>query len=149
MNPTIAELTAAVEQEAKKRPEVLRLMTHPGVGPITALAFVIIIMTPDRFPCGKQTAAGTYQQARQRVVALPAGGSSASSGALRSGLAASVPTPSDAARTSHCQGGDGAQSSRSVVLDVAQWLGVFAVRRVRFARGTARYRTWCEVAPST
>src|SRR6266852_3021496 len=32
MNPTIAELTAAVEQEAKKRPEVLRLMTHPGVG---------------------------------------------------------------------------------------------------------------------
>ncbi len=58
MNPTIAELTAAVEQEAKKRPEVLRLMTHPGVGPITALAFVIIIMTPDRFPCGKQI--GSY-----------------------------------------------------------------------------------------
>ena len=58
MNPTIAELTAAIEQEAKKRPEVLRLMTHPGVGPITALAFVIIIMTPDRFPCGKQI--GSY-----------------------------------------------------------------------------------------
>jgi len=58
MNPTIAELTAAVEQEAKKRPEVLRLMTHPGVGPITALAFVMIIMTPERFPCGKQI--GSY-----------------------------------------------------------------------------------------
>jgi transposase len=58
MNPTIAELTAAVEQEAKQRPEVLRLMTHPGVGPLTALAFVIIIMTPDRFPCGKQI--GSY-----------------------------------------------------------------------------------------
>jgi transposase len=58
MNPTIAELTAAVEQEAKKRPEVLRLMTHPGVGPITALAFVMIIMTPERFPCGKQV--GSY-----------------------------------------------------------------------------------------
>jgi transposase len=58
MNPTIAELTAAVEQEAKKRPEVLRLMTHPGVGPLTALAFVMIIMTPDRFPCGKQI--GSY-----------------------------------------------------------------------------------------
>src|SRR6202047_3584668 len=37
MNPTIEELTAAVEQEAKKRPEVIRLMTHPGVGPLTAL----------------------------------------------------------------------------------------------------------------
>jgi transposase len=54
MNPKIEELTAAVEQEAKKRPEVLRLMTHPGVGPLTALALVQIIGTPERFPCGKQ-----------------------------------------------------------------------------------------------
>jgi len=38
MNPKIEELTAAVEQEAKKRPAALRLMTPPGVGPITALA---------------------------------------------------------------------------------------------------------------
>src|SRR5580704_2807069 len=35
MNPTIEELTAAVEREARKRPEALRLMTHPGVGPLT------------------------------------------------------------------------------------------------------------------
>jgi len=58
MNPTIEALTVAVEQEAKRRPEVLRLMTHPGVGPITALAFVMIIGTPERFPCGKQI--GSY-----------------------------------------------------------------------------------------
>jgi len=58
MNPTIEELTAAVEQEARKRHEVLRLMTHPGVGPVTALAFVMIIGTPERFPCGKQI--GSY-----------------------------------------------------------------------------------------
>jgi transposase len=38
LNPVIEELTAAVEQEARKRPEVSRLMTHPGVGPLTALA---------------------------------------------------------------------------------------------------------------
>jgi transposase len=38
MDPTIEELTAAAEQEARKRPEALRLMTHPGVGPLTALA---------------------------------------------------------------------------------------------------------------
>jgi transposase len=37
MNPTIEELTAAAEQEARKRPEALRLMTHPGVGPLTVL----------------------------------------------------------------------------------------------------------------
>jgi len=58
MNPTIEELTAAIEQEAKKWPEVLRLMTHPGVGPLTALAFVLIIGTPERFHCGKQI--GSY-----------------------------------------------------------------------------------------
>src|SRR5216684_783606 len=58
MNPTIEALTAAVEQEAKKQPEVLRLMTHPGVGPITGLAFVMIIGTPERFPRGKQI--GSY-----------------------------------------------------------------------------------------
>jgi transposase len=58
MNPTIAELTRAVEQEARKRPEVQRLVTHPGVGPLTALAFVLIIGTPERFPRGKQI--GSY-----------------------------------------------------------------------------------------
>src|ERR1700756_5080834 len=54
MNPTIDELTAAAEQEARKRPEALRLMTHPGVGPLTALAYVLIIGTPSRFHRGKQ-----------------------------------------------------------------------------------------------
>src|SRR5437764_10491526 len=43
LNPTIAELSQAIEQEAEKCPEAQRLMTHPGVGPLTALAFVLII----------------------------------------------------------------------------------------------------------
>jgi transposase len=38
LNPTIQELSAAVEREARKRPAALRLMTHPGVGRLTALA---------------------------------------------------------------------------------------------------------------
>jgi len=50
LDPKIAELTAAVEQEANKWPEVLLLMTHPGVGPITGLVYVLVIGTPDRFP---------------------------------------------------------------------------------------------------
>jgi transposase len=58
LHPTIEELTMAVEQEAHKRPEVLRLMTHPGVGALTALAYVLIIGTPERFQCGKQI--GSY-----------------------------------------------------------------------------------------
>jgi transposase len=58
MNPKIEELTKAVEQEVRKRPDALCLMTHPGVGPLTALAYVLIIGTPTRFPRDKQI--GTY-----------------------------------------------------------------------------------------
>jgi transposase len=58
LDPKIAELTAAVEREAQQRPEVVRLMTHPGVGPLTGLAYVLVIGTPDRFPCGKKI--GSY-----------------------------------------------------------------------------------------
>jgi len=57
-DPSIDELTAAVEQEAARRPEVERLQTHPGVGPVTALAYVLVLGTPDRFACGKQV--GSY-----------------------------------------------------------------------------------------
>jgi transposase len=56
LNPTIAELTQAIEQEVEKCPEARRLMTHPGVGALTALAFVLIIGDPERFQCGKQIA---------------------------------------------------------------------------------------------
>ena len=58
LTPQIAELSQAVEQEAQRRPEVQRLLTHPGVGPVTALAFVLVLGTPDRFRCGKQV--GSY-----------------------------------------------------------------------------------------
>jgi transposase len=54
LNPRIKELSAAIEQEAGRRPELRLLMTHPGVGPITALAFWLILGPADRFRCGKQ-----------------------------------------------------------------------------------------------
>ena len=56
LNPSIAELSQAVEQEVEKRPEAQRLASHPGVGPLTALAFVLIIGQAERFQCGKQVA---------------------------------------------------------------------------------------------
>ena len=56
LSPTIAELTRAIEQEVEKCPEAQRLQTHPGVGALTALAFVLIIGKADRFQCGKQIA---------------------------------------------------------------------------------------------
>jgi transposase len=56
LNPKIQELTRALEQEVEKREVARRLMTHPGVGALTALAYELIIGTPERFECGKQIA---------------------------------------------------------------------------------------------
>ena len=56
LNPTIAKLTQAIEQEVENCPEAQRLRTHPGVGALTALTFVLIIGRADRFQCGKQIA---------------------------------------------------------------------------------------------
>jgi transposase len=56
LDPNIDELGQAIEQEAECMPEVKLLMTHPGVGAITALTFVLVIGSPERFGCGKQVA---------------------------------------------------------------------------------------------
>lgn len=56
LTPKIQELSLALEAEAEKREVARRLMTHPGVGPLTALAFELVIGTPARFGCGKQIA---------------------------------------------------------------------------------------------
>src|SRR5713226_1931478 len=56
LNPTITDLTRTIEQKVEKCPEAQRLRTHPGVGSLTALAFVLIIGRAERFQCGKQIA---------------------------------------------------------------------------------------------
>jgi len=56
LTPKIQELTRALEEEVEKRAVTRRLMTHPGVGPLTALAYELVIGTPERFQCGKQLA---------------------------------------------------------------------------------------------
>lgn len=50
----IEELNRRVLAEAQSRPEAVRLMTHPGVGPNTALAFVLTIGPVERFATSKQ-----------------------------------------------------------------------------------------------
>jgi transposase len=52
----IAALDRRVEQEARQRPGASRLMTHPGVGPVTALAMVLTLGEARRFESGKQVA---------------------------------------------------------------------------------------------
>jgi transposase len=54
----IVELDRRVAEEARQRPEAVRLMTHPGVGPVTALAMVLTLGPAERFASGKQV--GSY-----------------------------------------------------------------------------------------
>jgi transposase len=56
MNQRIAQLNTAVEQAAEQRAEAVLLMSHPGVGPILALATVLTLGDVSRFPRGKHVA---------------------------------------------------------------------------------------------
>lgn len=50
----LAPLDDAVHQQAQADPTIRRLMTHPGVGPVVASAFVLTIGDPLRFGGSKQ-----------------------------------------------------------------------------------------------
>ena len=54
----IGELNGRVEKEAAGRPTAVRLQTHPGVGPVTALAMVLTLGPAERFASAKQV--GSY-----------------------------------------------------------------------------------------
>ena len=50
LGPAIEELDQAVKQQAEQRPEALVLMQQPGVGPVTSLAFALMVGPVGRFP---------------------------------------------------------------------------------------------------
>src|SRR2546426_8170132 len=52
----IAELDRAVLEEAQGRDDAVLLMTHPGIGPVTSLAFVLAIGPVTRFRRSKEIA---------------------------------------------------------------------------------------------
>ncbi len=56
LNEQIGKLDEAVQQAADEHPQARLLMTQPGVGPNTALAFVLTMGDVSRFPRGKQVA---------------------------------------------------------------------------------------------
>lgn len=57
LNRRINPLDQALEEQAEQRPEVRLLMTHRGVGPVIATAFVVTLCDPKRFASSKQVAA--------------------------------------------------------------------------------------------
>jgi transposase len=105
LNTTIDELTAAAEQEARKRPEVLRLMTHPGVGPITALALCAGAWISGSLrlrPLQRRSSTtGAHHQTRKFSVALSTGGGSPGCRPLEPRLATSLRSSGHASRPSH------------------------------------------------
>ncbi len=54
----IAALDRQVEEEVKRRPQAMKLRTHPGVGPVTALAMVLTLGPARRFADGRKL--GSY-----------------------------------------------------------------------------------------
>ena len=56
MEEEIENLTLRVAEQANQRPRAQRLMTHPGVGPVTALATEVFLGDPRRFVDGKALA---------------------------------------------------------------------------------------------
>jgi len=52
----IQDLDQEVETQARQRSQARRLLTHPGVGPVTALATEVFPGDPSRFATGKQVA---------------------------------------------------------------------------------------------
>jgi transposase len=52
----IQELDKEVEAQARQRPPARRLLTHPGVGPVTALATDVFLGDPSRFATANEVA---------------------------------------------------------------------------------------------
>jgi transposase len=56
LQESIDELDHQVSQQVDQHPQARRLMTHPGVGPVTALATEVFLGDPRRFGDGKAVA---------------------------------------------------------------------------------------------
>jgi transposase len=161
LNPTIAELSQAIEQEAEQQPAARRLKTHPGVGALTALAFVLILGDAERFTRGKQVASylglvplEKSSGNRRRLGHITKQGSSM----LRFLL---VEPPRS--RCAACRNGAANTSLSCCVADArprkwpwrAGWRfvctgcgdrdGITSSGQVRFARRTARISRWCVI----
>jgi transposase len=54
LDASLREFDQAVSEQAKQNPAAVRLMTHPGVGPVTSLAFVLTLGPVGRFERSKQ-----------------------------------------------------------------------------------------------
>jgi hypothetical protein len=137
----IEQLNRRVEAEVAQRPAAVKLQTHPGVGPVTALAMdagtgravsvgqgsgKLLRTDSQRAFQRRQAAVGPHQQTGQFVSALSAGGSGPDGGTLRRGVRTLLSSPGGAQTSRSGLSGGGAQAGIEVVPDVARRLDVRA-----------------------
>ena len=162
LNPSIAELTQAIEREVENYPAARRLRNTPwsgrangaGVCADTWRRRTLSLRQAGGELSGtgatgrlqrESPALGTHHQAGQFDRALPAGGGGAGHGTQPAGVAQRIFSSGAAARTEDRESCDGPPAGRATVLDDAQGMGLRAAEKVRFARGTARKSPWCVV----
>lgn len=56
LDASLKQFDEAVNEQAAQNTDAVRLMTHPGIGPVTSLAFVLIVGPVSRFERSKQLA---------------------------------------------------------------------------------------------
>ena len=54
LDASLVQFDQAVNEQAAANGDAVRLMTHPGIGPVTSLAFVLIVGPVARFERSKQ-----------------------------------------------------------------------------------------------
>jgi transposase len=122
----IEDLNRKVEALAWQRPQARRLMTHPGVGPITALATETFLGEPKRFVdggsgqlCGtdpqrtlqrRATAIGRFEQTRESAATFSVVRSGGACGSQGCGVAAFLSAQAGAERSGESESGSGTQA---------------------------------------
>ena len=142
LGPRIGKLDQAVREAAEKDRVAQRLQTHPGVGPITALAYSLTLGEIGRFAHSRQVVSylglnpaehssggrqrlGIDQQARQSDVTQSVGGGGPERGSSGTGVEARL-SAAETQKAFFCgQGDGGAQTGGAAVLDVEKRTAVF------------------------
>jgi transposase len=137
-------------------------MTHPGVGALTALAFVVIIGEAERFQCGKQIACylglvplEDSSGERRRLGHITKQGNSLLRFLLVEAAQVTARTiPEWHSKYYHLAMRRGRKIAKVAMARklavrlfwmMRQEIGLRAGKKVRFARGTARKSPWCAV----
>ncbi len=166
LNKQIEPLDEAVRKACEEDVQVRLLMTHPGVGPVVGLAYMLILGDWQRFPRGKQVGSylglipteessadkrrlGHISKQGNTMLRWPAGGGCKQGPGQGSELAPAVRSFIDGQASRRSQGGHRTQTGGSSVLDVALRAELPTDDGARFACGAVRLAQWSGLMPTS